>query len=88
MTNKYLKVSPDLVDEGNLVGKNPSELSLSDLRDLGHPESLPKVIRGKCLDCVGGYEAEVRKCVLYNCPLWPFRMGKNPFHKMSKHNKE
>ena len=77
---KYLKVSKDKVDDGNLIGKLPSELSVDDLRELGHPEKLTKNIRAKCLDCAGGSEAEVRKCVACDCPLWPFRMGKNPFY--------
>ncbi len=39
-----------------------------------------KAIRKKCLDCSGGNDAEVRKCVITDCPLYPFRMGKNVFH--------
>jgi len=53
---------------------------LSDLRVLGHPESPIRAIRAKCVDCCGGYAAEVRKCTAIDCPLWPFRMGVNPFH--------
>ena len=37
-----------------------------------------KSIRERCLECVEG-QAEVRNCTHFNCPLWPFRMGKNPF---------
>ena len=37
-----------------------------------------KSIRKRCLECVEG-QAEVRNCTHFNCPLWPFRMGKNPF---------
>ena len=40
-----------------------------------------KAIRAKCIDCSGGNKAEVRKCVIPECPLFPFRMGKNPFRK-------
>ena len=35
-------------------------------------------IRNKCLDCCVGQVGEVRKCVAYTCPLWPYRMGKDP----------
>jgi len=84
---KYLMVSNQAVDDGELVGKPPSEVSLEDLKALGHPQSLTKAVRAKCLDCAH-HESEVRKCVQYSCPLWPFRMGKSPFHKRSKHNKE
>ncbi len=38
-----------------------------------------KAIRAKCLDCSGDYINEVRECSITNCPLYPFRMGKNPF---------
>lgn len=34
-----------------------------------------KAIRLKCLDCCCGNSAEVRRCDLRKCPLWPFRMG-------------
>lgn len=37
-----------------------------------------KAIRQKCLDCSGESMAEVRMCDIENCPLHPFRMGKNP----------
>lgn len=86
--HRYLKKSPDAVDCENLVGKLPSELSLEALRGLGHPETLKKAVRAKCLDCTSGCSAEVRKCVQHDCPLWPFRMSKNPFDKRSKQNKE
>jgi len=47
----------------------------------GHTKTpLLKVIRKKCLDCCGGLHGEVRKCPIINCPLWPYRMAKNPFH--------
>lgn len=38
-----------------------------------------KAIRLKCLDCSGGSSGEVEKCPITNCPLYPFRFGKNPF---------
>ena len=37
-----------------------------------------KAIRAKCLDCSGGHPKEVRLCPVTDCPLWPYRMGKNP----------
>lgn len=42
---------------------------------------LLKVIREKCLDCCAGQHSEVRLCQISNCSLWPYRMGKNPFHR-------
>ena len=47
----------------------------------GHTKKpLLKAIREKCLDCCGHYPSEVRKCHITDCPLWPYRMRKNPFH--------
>ncbi len=37
-----------------------------------------KAIRYQCLECMGWYKAEVRKCTSPLCPLYPYRMGKNP----------
>jgi len=39
-----------------------------------------RAIRDKCLDCSGGQYKEVEHCPITKCPLWPFRMGKNPYH--------
>jgi len=36
-----------------------------------------KAIRAKCLDC-NGNAYEVKLCPCTDCPLWPFRLGKNP----------
>lgn len=35
-----------------------------------------RAIRAHCVDCSGWQLAEVRKCTVYRCPLWPWRMGK------------
>jgi hypothetical protein len=77
---RLLGPSPYPADNGEYVGIDPRKIGVSDLRDLGHPESYPKIIRAKCLDCVGDQPSEVRKCVAVDCPLWPARMGVNPFH--------
>lgn len=42
-----------------------------------HPSPL-KAIRAKCIDCSAGVAKEVRECVVTDCSLYPFRMGKNP----------
>lgn len=50
-----------------------------------------KAIRAKCLDCVCYQNNEVKLCPSENCPLYPFRMGKNPFRKpreLSEEQKE
>lgn len=38
-----------------------------------------RAIRAKCLDCCAGQKGEIRQCTTPSCPLWPFRMGRNPF---------
>ena len=37
-----------------------------------------KAIRAKCVDCSGGSTAEVRRCQVFDCPLWKYRMGVRP----------
>lgn len=37
-----------------------------------------QAIRANCIECSGGSKAEVRRCVIPHCPLYPFRMGKKP----------
>lgn len=37
-----------------------------------------KAIRLKCLDCSCGSPNEVKLCPVEKCPLYPFRLGKNP----------
>jgi len=37
-----------------------------------------KSIRAYCLECSGGSPKEVRLCVIPECPLYPYRLGKNP----------
>jgi hypothetical protein len=33
---------------------------------------------------MGGQWGEVKVCPCDDCPLWPFRFGKNPFSKRGK----
>jgi hypothetical protein len=40
-----------------------------------------RAIKAWCLECSGGSRAEVRKCEATDCPLFPFRKGKNPNRK-------
>jgi hypothetical protein len=67
---RYVKTLPD----GSEEGVHPDELESS---DFFHTTAGFSAIRAKCLDCAV-HESEVRKCVCYTCPLWPFRLGRNP----------
>lgn len=80
----FLEKSSFDMDQGNLIGRDPREISLAEIRQLEHVESPIKAIRAKCIDCSGKRAAESRKCVAINCPHWPFRMGVNPFHASSR----
>ncbi len=43
-----------------------------------------KAIRAMCVYCMNGQPREVAKCTAPQCPLFPFRMGRNPFHGRAK----
>jgi len=80
--NPFLVVTP--LENGRLekTGQYPAFLTPSELSRLPSPQSPIKAIRARCVDCCGGVVSEVRKCTAWQCPLWGFRMGKNPFHGM------
>lgn len=40
-----------------------------------------KAIRQNCIACSGGSKKEVKLCVIPECPLYSFRLGKNPNRK-------
>lgn len=67
------------------------------------PKKIKDAIRIKCLDCCGycpgpdgklfreGYNEayqNVVECDIKGCVLWPYRLGKNPFHAKSKEKKD
>ena len=83
----YLEVSPEPCDGREKVGRRPRSIARADLLALnsfGTPTSPIKALRARCLHCCGFEVAEVRKCVDYTCPSWPYRMGHNPFIKTAK----
>lgn len=47
-----------------------------------------KAIRAKCLDCSCFSSDEVQKCIMTDCPLYPFRFGVNPFNSRTGKKKE
>lgn len=42
------------------------------------PATPLKAIRAKCLDCCCGSTEEVKLCTIPTCPLYKYRLGKNP----------
>ena len=53
-----------------------------DIRDTFPTATSPlKAIKLKCLDCTCGSRAEVEQCTVKTCPIYYFRLGKNPYAK-------
>jgi hypothetical protein len=50
--------------------------------------SAQKAIKAKCLDCCAYSRDEVKLCTSNSCPLWPFRLGKNPYKKKREFTEE
>ena len=50
-------------------------------QEVSENKSILRAIRLKCLDCSAYQEGEIRECPVTTCPLYPFRLGKNPFLK-------
>jgi len=40
-----------------------------------------KAIRANCMECSVYQPREVRNCNITECPLYPYRMGRNPNRK-------
>ncbi len=81
---RYTEASPHEADGGHIIGIDPRRISKEDLATLPAPKSPIKAIRANCLDCSGHSYSEVTKCVHINCPLWPYRNGKNVYHSRAK----
>jgi hypothetical protein len=63
-----------------LIGRDPRKMTEAELNALGHHKRpVLDAIREKCIDCCGGMVAEVRRCRMVDCALWPYRMGTNAF---------
>lgn len=45
---------------------------------LGRGRPSVKTIRRSCLECMGENREFVRECWDPDCPVWPYRMGRNP----------
>jgi len=48
----------------------------------GTPDLSPlKAIKAHCLECTGYEYQETKNCTDLKCPLYPYRLGKNPQRK-------
>ena len=50
-------------------------------REVSENTNVLRAIKLKCLDCSTYNTNEIKECPVKNCPLYPFRLGKNPFRK-------
>ena len=65
-----------------LTSKPPEFWGEEVLNNMGHVKRpILRAIRAKCLDCSSFSPKEVRLCQSFNCDLWPYRMGTDPFRK-------
>jgi len=48
---------------------------------LGKGRPSVKLFRKVCLQCMGGHTSFVSECGIFDCPAFPYRMGKNPARK-------
>jgi hypothetical protein len=55
--------------------------TIADFEALGHRAmKAEKAILAKCKWCSDGYSDRIN-CLVTDCPLYPFRLGKNPWRK-------
>ena len=47
------------------------------------PLSRTRAIRQKCIECCAGNAAEVRRCHITDCTLWPWRLGRGSLARLS-----
>lgn len=79
------------IESKQFIGKDPRDIPRDILEyhynDIGYATGCGngKVVRLKCLDCCAQQQNEVRCCTALLCPLWPYRMGTNPFTNRKGH---
>ena len=71
-----------IVDEIDSVQKIENEI-------LKHKANSPqKAIVNFCISCMGYHKSFVKDCSATNCPLYEFRLGKNPYRKSREYTEE
>lgn len=60
---------------------NPMKKAQTKATEALQKNSALLAIRAKCLECSCDSDAEIRKCPVTYCALYPFRMGKRPSSK-------
>jgi len=70
----------ELEGEAITVGRDPRRMTVEQLNGAGHAKRpILDAIRANCIACCAGNAAEVRRCRMVQCDMWPYRMGSNPF---------
>ena len=57
-------------------------------KEVSENTNVLRAIRLKCLDCSTYNINEIKECSVKNCPLYPFRLGNNPFRKKKEISEE
>ena len=47
-----------------------------------------KAIVNFCISCMGYHKTWVKECTATTCPLYEFRLGKNPYRKTREYSEE
>ncbi len=87
LANRYGGLNPSTVtgaDLRSLVLRSHTPGDIEDrvrARIIQGNSTVLSAVRAKCHDCCVWQPTEVTRCVAVTCPLWPFRMGKNPFRE-------
>ncbi len=66
------------------MGRVGGKVTRQEAEAHGHRKrNLLHAIREKCLDCCVQQIAEVHRCQVFDCALWPYRKRNNPFFNSS-----
>lgn len=70
----------ELEGEAIEIGRDPRKMTVAQLNTAGHAKRpLLDAVRANCIACCAGNAAEVRRCRMIQCDMWPYRMATNPF---------
>ena len=57
------------------------------MEEINSKANILRAIRGKCVECSGGYAKMADSCNIKDCKLWPYRFGKAMEAKKRKKGK-
>lgn len=67
-----------IMDAKALVKATETKRKSKELKAKYKIKSPLKAIRAKCINCSGGRMFDADNCVIPDCPLFPYRKGRNP----------